>query len=177
MKDGLVDEGLPETMFAELFLHLSLLLGFPMMLDGLARLREIVPQKKRLIKRPESQRLLQARGTRALRRIYGTALDRLMMNLESLHTIVPGVITRDVYGKITSRPGLSLREREIVNVVVLSIQGLDQQLYSHLRGALRVGVEAKTLCDVIRFGTRIARISPQRVLTILSTLTRTKDKL
>ncbi|HEY6951555.1 MAG TPA: carboxymuconolactone decarboxylase family protein [Bacteroidota bacterium] len=176
MRKGITETGLPETMFAELCLHLSLLLGFPAMLDGLARLREITPRKDAIEPLRDRNRDSHKRGMQTLRTIYGTALPRLMTNLESLHAIVPDIILRDVYGKIISRPGLSLRERELVNVAVLSIQGLDDQLFSHLRGALRVGVPAGALREVIRGSAKLARTDSRQPLKMLSTLTNSKEK-
>ncbi|HEX9615329.1 MAG TPA: carboxymuconolactone decarboxylase family protein, partial [Bacteroidota bacterium] len=39
--------------------------------------------------------------------------------------------------------------REIVNVVVLSLQGLERQLLSHLRGALRTGISIEELREIL----------------------------
>jgi hypothetical protein len=36
-----------------------------------------------------------------------------------------------------------------VNVVVLALGGYHRQLYSHIRGAIRVGVQAATLASVL----------------------------
>jgi len=50
------------------------------------------------------------------------------------------------------RRGLTLRERELITVTVLSLQHLDRQLYSHLRGLLRLGLrpaEVRTVFTVI----------------------------
>jgi len=48
-------------------------------------------------------------------------------------------ILEDGYGKVLSRPVLSIRERELIVVAVLSALRLPLQLESHVRGALRVG--------------------------------------
>jgi len=173
MERALLNGRVHERMFSELFLHLSLLLGFPTMLEGLATLRKIAGKSRTVQERVQSAQLVARRGKKVLRRIYGKTFDRLLINLKFLHDIVPAVIVRDVYGRIVARPGMSLQEREIVNVVVLSIQRLDQQLYSHLRGALRIGVSGKTLRSAILTGARIANTDATSALKLLTTLSGT----
>ncbi len=172
IRRGIRRQRIRVRLFEELFLHLSLLLGFPAMLDGLARLREISsPAGGSSVGKIHSQQRLTHRGRVTLGRIYGMATPRLLGNLAKLHSLVPAVIVRDAYGRIISRRGMSLQEREIVNVVVLSMQGLDRQLYSHLRGALRVGVSPAKLRDAIAVASHAcgrALRSPLRMLASLS---------
>lgn len=52
-------------------------------------------------------------------------------------------ILADGYGKVLSRPGLPIRERELIVVALLSALRLPLQLESHVRGAMRVGATAK----------------------------------
>ena len=144
------------------------------MLEGLAVLRSVFPKTKRPHRMTPSIGLVKRRGLRSLNRIYGSALDRLLINLDSLHDEIPDVIVREVYGKIISRPGLSLREREIVNVAVLSIQHLDEQLYSHIRGALRLHVSETTLRIVIQSASKIGHSDPRVPLELLSSLVHTR---
>jgi alkylhydroperoxidase/carboxymuconolactone decarboxylase family protein YurZ len=66
-----------------------------------------------------------------------------------LHPDLPARIVEDAYGRIVSRNGLTLREREIVNVVALALGCYERQLYSHIRGAIRIGVKRKTLASVL----------------------------
>jgi 4-carboxymuconolactone decarboxylase len=157
-------------MFSELFLHLSLLLGFPTMLEGLTTLRTIAAKPAAGPVKAERVALVKKRGMNKLQRIYGSTLNRLLANLRSLHDDVPEMIVRDVYGGIISRRGLSLCEREIVNVAVLSIQQLDQQLHSHIRGALALRVSKKSLRTVIIVAARIAQTDTEISLNLLSSL-------
>jgi 4-carboxymuconolactone decarboxylase len=163
-----------ERMFSELFLHLSLLLGFPTMLEGLTTLRTIAAKPAAGPVKAERIALVKKRGMNKLRRIYGSTLNRLLANLRSLHEDVPEMIIRDVYGRTVSRRGLSLREREIVNVAVLSIQQLDQQLHSHIRGALALRVSRKSLRRIINMAARIAHTDPKISLNLLSSLARSR---
>lgn len=156
LKRALTTDRIPDRLFSELFLHLSLVLGYPTMLDGLSHLREMSGVASKQPTASLCEEKLLSRGTKSLSRIYGNTTPRLLSNMALLHVDLPRIVLRDVYGRMMSRPGLNLREREIVNVIVLSLQGLDQQLYSHVRGALRVGVTAKMLKEVIAIASRCA---------------------
>ncbi len=168
IKRGLLSGRLKERKLAELFLHLSLLLGFPAALEGLTILRSITG-KSDSTRGPVKTRF--SRGTLALKRVYGRTYDRLLNNLKSLHHALPGLVTQDIYGHVVSRPGLSLRDREVVNIAILTIQQLRQQLFSHIRGALRMGVSAKAIKVVIRLSARIGGVDPAMPLSMLSQLT------
>lgn len=45
------------------------------------------------------------------------------------------------YGKVLGRKGLSLKERELCIVSILSAMKFEEQLYSHIIGAINVKVE------------------------------------
>jgi alkylhydroperoxidase/carboxymuconolactone decarboxylase family protein YurZ len=53
------------------------------------------------------------------------------------------------YGKVLSRPGLDLVDREIAIVACLMIEHRPAQLHSHLRGALNVGAPDRLVLDVV----------------------------
>jgi 4-carboxymuconolactone decarboxylase len=59
--------------------------------------------------------------------------------MAGFHPELAAWILEDGYGKVLSRPILSIRERELIVVAVLSALRLPKQLESHVRGALRVG--------------------------------------
>jgi alkylhydroperoxidase/carboxymuconolactone decarboxylase family protein YurZ len=65
------------------------------------------------------------------------------------------------------RPGLPLADREVINVVILFLDGFEPQLYSHLRGALRVGVKPRTLHSVLLLAASIASKNPRTAIQIL----------
>lgn len=54
-----------------------------------------------------------------------------------------------VFGDIYSRPGLPLRERELVTIAVLVALGRETQLKTRLRTALNVGATPEELEEVI----------------------------
>ncbi len=141
------------------------------MLEGLTILRAVTGISDSTEGATLNDKIISRRGILTLKRVYGRSYDRLLDNLKSLHDELPGLIVRNVYGQIVSRPGLALKEREIVNVAVLTIQKLNQQLYSHIRGALRLGVSAETVEGVIRLAARISHVPPASALSILAGIT------
>ena len=152
LRRGLLSGGIPQRYVAEVFIHLSLVLGSPAMLDGLEKLRNLVPPKRpRIRSRP---RMTRRAGLSALRRVYGTQWRKLLRNLALLHPELPQWIVAESYGRVISRPGLSLGDRELLNIVVLAYQGLERQLYSHLRGALRVGVPPGVIVAALKLSSR-----------------------
>ena len=175
LRRAIVTERLPERMFSELFLQLSLLLGFPTMLEGFSILRTVSDKSQKGPEHSFVEGKAENEGRKVLKRVYGSAVDRLLVNLKTMHDVVPSVIVRDVYGRILSRPGLSLRERELINVAVLSIQGLEQQLYSHIRGALRMQAEIKAIRSAIVLAARIAASDPAKSLRLLLSIAQSKN--
>lgn len=157
---------LPTLFLQELFIHLSLVLGFPAMLEGLEFVRKVRPKPAR------GKGSASGGGKRILKRIYGAQTERLLLNIGRIHPEARSMILNDVYGKVFARSGLSLRERELINVTVLALQGLDRQLYSHLRGALRlgysVGVLRKTLALVGRVSKRNMRTARSLLHVVVS---------
>jgi 4-carboxymuconolactone decarboxylase len=50
-----------------------------------------------------------------------------------------------LFGEVWTRPGLELREREMITCTTLAALGREAQLRIHLRGALAVGLSRETL--------------------------------
>jgi 4-carboxymuconolactone decarboxylase len=64
------------------------------------------------------------------------------------------------YGKVLGRPALALDVRELCIVALLVAQDAPQQLYSHVRGALRVGNSAEDVKEAVRVAGTVA--GPER---------------
>ena len=73
-----------------------------------------------------------------------------------------------VYGDIYLRPGLSLRDRELAAVATLVALGRSAQIPQHLRAALKAGVTADELREVILQTAAIAGFPP--AMNAMSTL-------
>jgi len=77
-------------------------------------------------------------------------------------------IIEHVYGDIYLRPGLSLRDRELAAVATLVALGRSSQIPQHLRAALKAGVTADELREVIMQTAAIAGFPP--AMNAMSTL-------
>ena len=73
-----------------------------------------------------------------------------------------------VYGDIYSRPGLSLRDRELAAVATLVALGRSSQLPQHMRASLKAGVTADELREVVIQTAAIAGFPP--AMNAMSTL-------
>ena len=85
------------------------------------------------------------RGRRRMLEIHG---ERSLRTVEGLGDLGRYVL-EFAYGEVYSRPGLSLRERQIATVAVLVALGRSSQLPVHLRSSLAAGLTADELREVI----------------------------
>src|SRR5690606_34284742 len=73
--------------------------------------------------------------------------------LEALRDIAPDLgryVVEFPYGDVYTRPGLSLKEREMITVASLITQGHAQtQLKNHIRAALHVGCTRGEIVEII----------------------------
>ncbi|MGZ8630425.1 MAG: carboxymuconolactone decarboxylase family protein [Actinomycetota bacterium] len=70
------------------------------------------------------------------------------------------LIIETVYGDIYTRPGLSIRDRELAAVSALVALGRSSQLPQHLRASLKAGITADELGEVIMQTATIAGFPP-----------------
>jgi 4-carboxymuconolactone decarboxylase len=89
-----------------------------------------------------------AAGEANCRTIYGHAYDKLRTRIAGLHPDLDRWMVEIGYGRILSRPGLTLRERELCVLAVLAGQNVAPQLRSHILGAIRAGATRRE-CRVI----------------------------
>jgi 4-carboxymuconolactone decarboxylase len=101
------------------------------------------------------RRLLEVHGERSLSQVEGLGdLGRLIVEM--------------AYGDVYSRPGLSLRERQIASVAALVATGRSSQLPVHLRSSLKAGLTPEELGEVIIQTATIAGFPP--AMNAMSTL-------
>jgi 4-carboxymuconolactone decarboxylase len=74
--------------------------------------------------------------------------ERSLATIEGLGPVGGNVIGY-VYGDVFGRPGMSLRDRELVAVAVLATLDRQSQLRQHLRAALKAGVTAEELEELV----------------------------
>jgi 4-carboxymuconolactone decarboxylase len=126
----------------EALLQSYLFLGFPAALGGLALWRKVsgAPPPQAL---GEAQETWESRGERVCSQVYGEQYPGLRRNISRLHPELDRWMVLEGYGKVLGRPGLELGRRELCIVAILAVLDAPVQLYSHLRGALNVGVPAR----------------------------------
>jgi 4-carboxymuconolactone decarboxylase len=95
---------------------------------------------------PTAERERYDRGRARLAEVDGSAGEEVVDTLGDLGRM----IVEFAFGDIYTRPGLSLRDRELVTVAMLAAMGArEPQLDVHLRAARNVGVSRDELEEVI----------------------------
>ena len=125
----------------ETILQSYLFLGYPAALNAFAEWRAVSGHPTappRVDEEPWRER-----GDRVCRAVYAGQYDGLRDNVRALHADMEAWMVEEGYGKVLGRPGLDLRDRELCIAALLAVQDVPRQLYSHLRGALNVGAEAR----------------------------------
>jgi len=123
----------------EAILQSILFLGYPAGMEGMARWRRVSGLQAPTSPDPRGREAWSAQGARLLAQVYGTQAPMVRERMAAMHPDLSVWMLEEGYGKVLSRPGLSVGERELLNCALLAVQDAPRQLYSHLRGALLVG--------------------------------------
>lgn len=141
-----VQAGTSVAKLDEVLLQLIPFAGYARAINAFAVLQELAPHAP---PPSRSRSDFRRRGEALCRRIYGPVYDRMIGRMRGFHPDLAEWILADGYGRVLSRPGLSIRERELIVVAVLSALRLPKQLESHVRGARRVGATAREVAAMI----------------------------
>ena len=107
------------------------------------------------------------RGREKLSEVHG---EKSLAAVEALGDL-GRLIVEVAYGDVYSRPGLTLRERQIASVAALVATGRSSQLPIHLRSSLAAGLSADELGEVIIQTATIAGFPPaMNAMSTLSTI-------
>ena len=131
----------------EALLQTYLFAGFPSALILLKKFNEVISRGKKYDGYDLSK--YSNRGIKNCRRIYGDKFDKLILNIKTFSPEMAEWLIVEGYGKVLGRKGLTLKEREVCIVSILSALKYKDQLYSHINGAIRVKVEYHFLQKVI----------------------------
>lgn len=125
----------------EIVLQSYLFCGFPAALDALQACFRVLGAPPALgeVGSVITEDGLIARGETLCRDIYGHVYDKMMRTLQYVSPDLARWMIVEGYGKTLSRPGSDIVTRELCIVAMLTVLGRQQQLTSHVRGALRVG--------------------------------------
>lgn len=132
----------------ETLLQTYLFAGFPNALISLYILQEIIPKKNTYKKTINNSQIL-SKGEKTCREIYGSKFEKLISNINSFSPELSEWLITEGYGKVISRKGLSLQERELSIISILCCQKYESQLYSHINGAIRNKVTTRKIKRVI----------------------------
>ena len=90
-----------------------------------------------------------ADGEKTCRVVYGSNYERLRETVSQLHPDLDGWMITEGYGRTLSRPGLTLRQRELLMVAMCAVLDVPHQLHSHLKGALHAGATAAEVGEAL----------------------------
>ena len=89
-------------------------------------------------------------GMAVRRAVLGDAhVDRAVANTSEFTAPFQDWITRYAWGEIWSRPGLTRPERSIVALTVLAALQHEDELYMHVKAALRNGLTEEQIQEVL----------------------------
>lgn len=148
--DRLRKQGLPREAAREMILQSYLHDGYATALEGMTLLARIWPGDSKPVDDPTCDQYpkWRERGEVLFREIYGEVADRARSNIAEASPELAEWMVVEGYGKVLSRGLLDTPTRELGTVAVLVMKQRPTQLFSHLRGAMRVGVPRDTLQEL-----------------------------
>ncbi len=125
-------------------------IGFPRTLNAIGVFNEVA--KEREIKLPldnastTTDENRYEKGWEIQNQLYGDEVKKAMVSLPDIYAnVVPDTLTTFCFGDFYTRNGLSIKQRELLSLVVLTALGAEKQLSAHVVGALKAGNDKKTL--------------------------------
>jgi 4-carboxymuconolactone decarboxylase len=89
-------------------------------------------------------------GMQVRREVLGDAhVDRAVANTTEFTADFQDFITRYAWGELWARPGLSRPQRSMVTLALLAGLGRHEELAMHVRAAIRNGVTAAEISEVL----------------------------
>lgn len=125
-------------------------IGFPKTLNAIAVFNEVATERGiNLPLEDASTTTEENRYTKGLAiqtKLYGDEVKQAMNSLpQEYQQAVPEMLTNFCFGDFYTRNGLSLRQRELFSLVILTSIGAEKQLPAHIIGALKAGNDKETL--------------------------------
>ena len=75
-------------------------------------------------------------------------VEKSLANADELSRPMIELSTEYCWGRIWSRPGLSRRDRSLINLAMISALNRPHELKIHVKGALTNGVTREEMCEV-----------------------------
>ena len=90
------------------------------------------------------------RGMKTRREVVGSEyLDRVLADVDPFTEPLQDLVTKYCWGEVWSRPGLSRRDRSIINLAALSALNRPNELRIHVQGALNNGMTPEEIREVL----------------------------
>jgi len=140
---------IPNTRLYEALLQNYLFAGYPLAIISLKILNKHVRFNAKTSTDDMNLYHFRTRGEENCKAIYGKKYEKLITNVNSFSPELSEWLVLEGYGKVLGREGLSLKERELCIVSVLTALKFEDQLYSHINGAFRVGAASKEIEIII----------------------------
>ena len=132
----------------EVILQLYLFNGFPATIESLKIFKAHFPDFK-----PHNEQynvnIFEKRGIINCKSVYTANYDKLQANINNLSPDLSNWMIIEGYGKVMGRSGLTIQERELINVSMLCTNYSEQQLYSHIKGSYNTGSDTNIIKEVI----------------------------
>jgi len=141
--------GVQEKQLYESLLQNYLFTGYPSAMISLKILKDYFPKLENVLQDSWDLNKYRERGTKNCKKIYGRKFDKLISNVKSFSPELSDWLLLEGYGKVMGRKGLSLKQRELNNVSVLTALKFEDQLYSHINGAFRTKSKIEQIERVI----------------------------
>ena len=133
----------------EALLQNYLFAGYPSALESLKIFKEYFSKINRNNAEDFNLYHFRKNGEQNCRKIYGDKFEKLISNINSFSPEMSNWLVLEGYGKVLSRKNLSLLEREYCIISVLTALQFEEQLYSHINGAFRLGAKEKNISEII----------------------------
>ncbi len=133
-----------ELKLYECILQCYLFCGFPSAIESMRIFKKHYTKFKRK-KSEYNYSKFKAAGSINCKLIYKKNYKKLIENINSYSPDLREWMIVEGYGKVFNRSGLSLIEREMINVAVLCIRYFENQLHSHMKGCINLGTSREDL--------------------------------
>ncbi len=125
-------------------------IGFPRTLNAVGVFNEVVQERNIKLPLPDAGTTTDGnrheKGLAIQTNLYGNEVKKAMASLPGEYKdIVPDTLTDFCFGDFYTRRGLTIKQRELLSLVVLTALGAEKQLKAHVVGALKAGNDKETL--------------------------------
>lgn len=132
----------------ETILHSYLFCGFPATIESLKIFRKYYKNYKS-VRIEQSVQKLKKSGENNCKLIYKNNFNKLLYNMNRISPEMKDWMILEGYGKVMSRNGLSLYERELITIAILTARYFEFQLHSHLKGCIHLGASFDLIKDIL----------------------------